>query len=260
MLCESGRCDEAVALYDQALAHCPDVALPALQPRRRAGRPGTPARCARCYGRCLQLDPAFVDAHYNAARLHDHLGHTQKAHSPLQRLSAPQVAAVTVDSSSPGCPAAGTLFRVASAVTRAVAELESCLGVSLSNAAWRACLPAETGQPPAMRLTSALVKAAVSARAAQVAGAHLVDVQRLVDRRAQARGQVGQLAVVEHHRGGQQQRGRDWRCPCRRCRAPSRAPLRRSPHRRRCWRPAPCRGRRPGRRPGRTGCRRTGWS
>jgi uncharacterized YccA/Bax inhibitor family protein len=42
-----------------------------------------------------------------------------------------------------------------------------------------------------------------------------------------------------------------WRCPCRRCPAPSRAPLRRSPHRCRCWRPAPGRGRRPGRRTGR---------
>ncbi len=31
------------------------------------------------YERCLALEPKSADAHFNAARLHDQLGHTQQA-------------------------------------------------------------------------------------------------------------------------------------------------------------------------------------
>ncbi len=55
----------------------------------------------------------------------------------------------------------------------------------------------------------------------------------------------------------------DWRCPCPRCRAPSRAPARRATGtcaRDSGWPTARCRSCRTRRGPGRTGCRRTGWS
>ena len=31
------------------------------------------------YERCMSLSPGFADAHYNAARLHEMLGHATKA-------------------------------------------------------------------------------------------------------------------------------------------------------------------------------------
>ncbi|TMH26402.1 MAG: tetratricopeptide repeat protein, partial [Betaproteobacteria bacterium] len=31
------------------------------------------------YERCLAIDPRLADAHFNAARLHEQLGHAQKA-------------------------------------------------------------------------------------------------------------------------------------------------------------------------------------
>jgi len=79
MLCDAGRCDEAVALYAQALKHQPDEALLhfnlaiALEDLKRV------SQAIESYERCLQLDPRFADAHYNAARLHEQLGHANKA-------------------------------------------------------------------------------------------------------------------------------------------------------------------------------------
>jgi tetratricopeptide (TPR) repeat protein len=79
MMCEDGRCEEAVVLYDQALTHCPNepllhfnraVALEDQQREREA---------LAAYERCLALDPALADAHYNAARLHEQLGQPQRA-------------------------------------------------------------------------------------------------------------------------------------------------------------------------------------
>jgi len=33
----------------------------------------------RCYDACLKLEPAMADAHFNAARLHERLGHATQA-------------------------------------------------------------------------------------------------------------------------------------------------------------------------------------
>jgi tetratricopeptide (TPR) repeat protein len=79
MLCESRRFAEAVALYDEALRHCP--AEPLLHFNRAVAREdlGRLAEALQGYERALQLDPALADAHFNAARLHDQLGHKQQA-------------------------------------------------------------------------------------------------------------------------------------------------------------------------------------
>ncbi|MES2976847.1 MAG: tetratricopeptide repeat protein [Pseudomonadota bacterium] len=74
LLCNLGRCPEAVAVYEQGLTSCEDcsfllfneaIALEDLgQSRKAAGR----------YERCLELDPQFADAHYNLGLLLEKLG------------------------------------------------------------------------------------------------------------------------------------------------------------------------------------------
>ena len=90
MLCDAGRCKEAVALYRDALRHCPGEALLhfnlaiALEDLQRTDE------ALACYEKCMQLSPTFADAHYNAARLHEQSGHTSKAirhYSEYRRLS-----------------------------------------------------------------------------------------------------------------------------------------------------------------------------
>ena len=79
MLCDAGRCTEAVELYLDGLRHAPDEALlhfnlaVALEDLQRNDE------ALKCYERCMQLSPTFADAHYNAARLHEQLGHASKA-------------------------------------------------------------------------------------------------------------------------------------------------------------------------------------
>jgi tetratricopeptide (TPR) repeat protein len=79
MLCEAGRCAEAVALYDQAIARSPAEPLLhfnraiALEDQHRD------REALASYERCLQLAPDLADAHYNAARLHEKLGDKQGA-------------------------------------------------------------------------------------------------------------------------------------------------------------------------------------
>jgi tetratricopeptide (TPR) repeat protein len=79
MLCEAGRCAEAVGLYEQALRHLPREALLhynlaiTLEDLKRNDE------ALAHYERCIALAPDFADAHYNAARLHEMLGHSSKA-------------------------------------------------------------------------------------------------------------------------------------------------------------------------------------
>lgn len=79
LLCESGRFAEAVALFDEAIKHCPEEPLLhfnraiALEDQSRI------EDALVSYDHCLALDPEFADAHYNAARLHEQAGHTQRA-------------------------------------------------------------------------------------------------------------------------------------------------------------------------------------
>lgn len=79
LLCEAGRCAEAVKLYDLAIRHCPQAPLLyfnrgiALEDRNRW------AEALASYEHCLELDPQIADAHYNAARLCERIGQAQKA-------------------------------------------------------------------------------------------------------------------------------------------------------------------------------------
>jgi tetratricopeptide (TPR) repeat protein len=79
MLCDDGRCGEAVALYRQATQQMPDEALLhfnlgiALEDAKRI------EEALASYETCMRLQADFADAHYNAARLHEMLGHATKA-------------------------------------------------------------------------------------------------------------------------------------------------------------------------------------
>jgi predicted Zn-dependent protease len=79
ILCDAGRCGDAVALYRQAIEHSPDEPLfhfnmaIALEDAQRIDE------ALASYERCMALSPDFADAHYNAARLHERLGHATKA-------------------------------------------------------------------------------------------------------------------------------------------------------------------------------------
>ncbi len=79
MLCEAGRCKEAVEVLETAIHQKPDepllhfnaaIALEDLHRRREA--------LAR-YEACLKLAPDFVDAHHNAAKLYEQVGDRQGA-------------------------------------------------------------------------------------------------------------------------------------------------------------------------------------
>ncbi len=85
LLCESRRCGEAVALYDEALRRHPDEALLHFNRAVALEDKGRPADALAGYDTSLRLDPALADAHYNAARLHEQLGDAKKA---LRHLSA----------------------------------------------------------------------------------------------------------------------------------------------------------------------------
>ena len=79
MLCDEGRCTEAVDLYRQAIAHASSQPLLhfnlaiALEDAKRY------EEALASYEACMALDPGFADAHYNAARLHEMLGHARQA-------------------------------------------------------------------------------------------------------------------------------------------------------------------------------------
>lgn len=90
LLAAAGRHAEAVALYDEALRHCP--AEPLLHFNRAVALEddGQTYAALESYAACLAIDPAFADAHYNAARLHDEVGQAQQAlkhYSAYRRLS-----------------------------------------------------------------------------------------------------------------------------------------------------------------------------
>lgn len=79
MLCEHGRCDDAVALLDDALARLPDNAELhfnhgiALEDQHRFDE------AVMAYERCVALQPTFADAHFNLARLHERAGRPHRA-------------------------------------------------------------------------------------------------------------------------------------------------------------------------------------
>jgi tetratricopeptide (TPR) repeat protein len=85
LMCEQRRWLEAVTLFDEGVARCPNVALLhfnrgiALEESHRADE------ALQSYLKCLRLEPGFADAHYNVARLLELKGQQQGA---LQHYSA----------------------------------------------------------------------------------------------------------------------------------------------------------------------------
>lgn len=86
LLCEAGRCDEAVTLYDAALqrglTEDPQLRFNHAIALEDQGRL---EEALRAYEQVLRLAPDLADAHYNAALLHEKLG---EPHLAIRRLSA----------------------------------------------------------------------------------------------------------------------------------------------------------------------------
>ena len=79
LLCEDGRCDDAVALYDAAVMRIPASAELHFNRAIALEDGGRDRDALASYERCLELDPACADAHFNAARLSENLGEFQSA-------------------------------------------------------------------------------------------------------------------------------------------------------------------------------------
>ncbi|MET0540504.1 MAG: tetratricopeptide repeat protein, partial [Variovorax sp.] len=79
MMCEDGRCEEAVLLLDQALLRCPDD--PLVHYNRAVALEGLDrvAEALESYEQCLRLQPDIADAHQNAALLYAREGRKQLA-------------------------------------------------------------------------------------------------------------------------------------------------------------------------------------
>lgn len=74
LLCESQRCEEAVALYEQALDRCEPTALIHFNRATALEDVGRPYQAVAAYERALVLDPQLADAHYNLGVLLERLG------------------------------------------------------------------------------------------------------------------------------------------------------------------------------------------
>ncbi len=79
MLCDVGRCEEAVELYHVGVRRCPPTALLQFNLAVALEDLGRPAEALVAYEACLRLEPAMADAHYNAARLHELGGRRSQA-------------------------------------------------------------------------------------------------------------------------------------------------------------------------------------
>lgn len=79
MLCDDGRSDEAVSLYDAALNHCSDEPLIHFNRAVALDDQGRLQDALNSYERCLTLSPDLADAHYNAGCLLEKLGNGQGA-------------------------------------------------------------------------------------------------------------------------------------------------------------------------------------
>lgn len=79
MLCEAGRCREAIDLLEKAIRHQPDEPLLHFNAAIALEDLGRPGEALARYDRCLQLAPDFQDAHHNAAKLCEQIGDRQGA-------------------------------------------------------------------------------------------------------------------------------------------------------------------------------------
>lgn len=74
LLCEAQRCEEAVALYEEALDHCEPTPLVHFNRATALEDVGRPHQAVAAYERALALDPGLADAHYNLGVLLERLG------------------------------------------------------------------------------------------------------------------------------------------------------------------------------------------
>lgn len=79
LLCEAGRCQEAVELYERAVLQVPDAPLVRFNAAIALEDQHREADALRSYERCLKLAPDLADAHFNAARLCEKLGDSRGA-------------------------------------------------------------------------------------------------------------------------------------------------------------------------------------
>jgi tetratricopeptide (TPR) repeat protein len=86
LLCEAeSRCNDALAVFDEALKHFPDAALLHFNRAVALEELGCMDDAAASYRRCLDLEPQHADAHFNMARLSELRGDKQGL---LRHLSA----------------------------------------------------------------------------------------------------------------------------------------------------------------------------
>ena len=79
LLCENKRCEEAVALFDEAVRRYPHESLLHFNRAVALEDQGRARDALASYDAALRLDPDLADAHYNAARLHEQMGDARKA-------------------------------------------------------------------------------------------------------------------------------------------------------------------------------------
>jgi tetratricopeptide (TPR) repeat protein len=98
LLCEAGRCGEAVALYGAALASIESIGHEPLVHFNHAialEDQARPAEALAAYERAIELDAGLADAHYNAGMLLETLGDAKaalrhfSAYRRLKRTGAP---------------------------------------------------------------------------------------------------------------------------------------------------------------------------
>ncbi|CAB3808122.1 tetratricopeptide repeat protein [Pararobbsia alpina] len=78
LLCEDeGRCEDALRVFDQALALFPDDAVLHFNRAVALEGLGRLNDAVQSYERCLELNPSYADAHHNLAILRDSLGDKQ---------------------------------------------------------------------------------------------------------------------------------------------------------------------------------------
>jgi tetratricopeptide (TPR) repeat protein len=86
LICEAqSRCEEALAVFDEALKHFPDAGLLHFNKAVVLEELGRTDDAMASYRRCIELDPQRADAHYNMARLSELRGDKQGL---LRHLSA----------------------------------------------------------------------------------------------------------------------------------------------------------------------------
>jgi tetratricopeptide (TPR) repeat protein len=80
LMCEAGRCNDAVQLYDQAIERCPGEALLHFNRAIALEDMGQDEAAVASYEAAIGLMPDFADAHFNAARVcQEKLGRPQQA-------------------------------------------------------------------------------------------------------------------------------------------------------------------------------------